>query len=230
MIPQFPIKGRYRITQGYYDNANNYPEGKHSALDIVPYDERWTIYPADILPIFNGSEIFITDTDPVRGKGVRTRTVVDKKFAEYLTRNNLLPKDIKGTVYLDILYWHCLEVTDKDGTVSQETPIAKVGNTGNVWSQGVPVPDNMKGKPPYPGLHLHLESVLRTENTIFNLDKDPRGRFNPLIIFNYKPMQFKTQNYKGELRIVLQTSTPEQWEALCAVYGVSPETIDETIS
>lgn len=45
-----------------------------------------------------------------------------------------------------------------------------------------------------------------------------------------KPMQFKTQNYKGELRIVLQADSPTTWEALCKVYGVDPKTITETIT
>jgi len=43
-------------------------------------------------------------------------------------------------------------------------------------------------------------------------------------------MQFKTQNLGGELRIVLQASTPEQLAALCAVYGVDPSVITETVS
>jgi hypothetical protein len=45
-----------------------------------------------------------------------------------------------------------------------------------------------------------------------------------------KTMQFKTQNLGGELRIVLQASTPEQWAALCAVYGVDPSNITETVT
>jgi hypothetical protein len=44
-----------------------------------------------------------------------------------------------------------------------------------------------------------------------------------------KPMQFKTQNYKGELRIVLQADSEQTWEALCKVYGVDPKTINEII-
>jgi len=45
-----------------------------------------------------------------------------------------------------------------------------------------------------------------------------------------KPMsQFKTQNYKGELRIVLQASNETEWLALCKVYGANPSEIDEEI-
>lgn len=46
--------------------------------------------------------------------------------------------------------------------------------------------------------------------------------FNPWTLIPRTMSQFKTQNYKGELRIVLQASTPEQWAALCAVYGIDP--------
>lgn len=42
--------------------------------------------------------------------------------------------------------------------------------------------------------------------------------------------QFKTQNYKGELRIVLQADSMETWEALCKVYGLDPKKIDEVIN
>ncbi len=41
--------------------------------------------------------------------------------------------------------------------------------------------------------------------------------------------QFKTQNYKGELRIVLSASDIEQWKAICAVFGIDPNTISETV-
>lgn len=51
------------------------------------------------------------------------------------------------------------------------------------------------------------------------------------IIINPKNMpQFKTQNYHGELRIVLQADSEQTWEALCKVYSVDPKQIDETIN
>lgn len=42
--------------------------------------------------------------------------------------------------------------------------------------------------------------------------------------------QFKTQNYKGELRVVLQADSMETWKALCRVYGLDPNKIDEEIN
>lgn len=229
MTPQKPFKGKYQLTQDYYQNLSNYPEGKHGGHDYVPKNSQGFHYPAEIYPILPGVATVITDTDAVRGKGIKVRTDLDSGFIYYLKRKGLIPKGTLGNIYLDTLYWHCLEVLDKDGIVTRD-PIAKAGNTGRVFTQGKPVPDSQKGKPPYPGLHLHLECVLHSEIKNLNLDRDPYGRIDPFIILNYKAMQFKTQNYKGELRIVLQASTPEQWDALCEVYGADSTHIDETVS
>lgn len=50
-------------------------------------------------------------------------------------------------------------------------------------------------------------------------------------VLTVKPMgQFKTQNYKGELRLVLQADSEATWEALCKVYGVDPKKITEVIN
>lgn len=50
-----------------------------------------------------------------------------------------------------------------------------------------------------------------------------------LLVLKGTPMQFKTQNYKGELRIVLQADDMPTWNALCKVYGVDPTKFDETV-
>lgn len=49
------------------------------------------------------------------------------------------------------------------------------------------------------------------------------------LLITKKMNQFKTQNKGGELRIVLQAATPEEWQALCKVYGVDATQIDEII-
>jgi len=41
--------------------------------------------------------------------------------------------------------------------------------------------------------------------------------------------QFKTQSYKGELRIVLQADTPTTWQALCKVYGIDPNAVPDEV-
>lgn len=77
-------------------------------------------------------------------------------------------------------------------------------------------------------------------NELEYFDSEPHGAVKPLIYggavelsshsIKIKPMpQFKTQNYKGELRIVLQADSEQTWEALCKVYSVDPKVINETI-
>lgn len=41
--------------------------------------------------------------------------------------------------------------------------------------------------------------------------------------------QFKTQNKNGELRIILQAGTMEEWAMLCKVYGIDPKVISEYV-
>lgn len=41
--------------------------------------------------------------------------------------------------------------------------------------------------------------------------------------------QFKTQNYKGELRIILQAGNWAEWLSLCKIYGVDPNKQDEQV-
>jgi hypothetical protein len=81
----------------------------------------------------------------------------------------------------------------------------------------------------------HAQELLNI-NTVFDTyepyEKPPLPSYDHFeILLTPKNMsQFKTQNYKGELRIVLGASTPEQWSALCAVYGVDPAApIEETV-
>jgi hypothetical protein len=204
MTPQFPFKTKYSMTQGYSENANSYPEGHHGGIDVVPLDNNYMRYPADMYAILPGKTIAIQDTDVKRGKGIKVRTELNSEFVDYLKGKGVVPKAHSGKVFLEHLYWHCLDVTDTDGDVDQQTRIAVAGNTGWVFSGGVQVPDNQKGKPPYPGLHLHLETVLVTESQTLNLDKDPRGRIDPMLILNYKPKDdmneyVRTINLDGEV-------------------------------
>lgn len=191
--PQFPYPGNYVVTQKYADNFNNYPEGHHAAWDIVPLKNN-TSWPAPIFPMWSGSELSIQNTDPVKGKGVRERVLLDNHFVNYLKENNCLNGSgwpiTDGTFYLDILYWHMLNVTDTDGKLDTNFQIGLTGNTGDVYTGGVPVADQFKGKPPYPGLHLHLEMAVYCQSSVLigymNRDKDPQGRIDPQIILNYQ--------------------------------------------
>lgn len=215
MNPRFPYPGTYYISQYFKNNTLGY---LHLGLDIVPLDKpggnHWL---APIFPVLAGRTLSVANTDKDRGKGIKVRTMLTVPFIKYLA-----DKGYPNTKFVDCLYWHCLMVTDLDGNISQNEPVGITGNTGFVIAGGLPVPDYQKGVPNYPGLHLHLECEL-----------DQYGRIDPEIILNYQGDnmgQFKTQNKGGELRIVLQADSIENWKELCKVYGVDPSQIDETIN
>lgn len=237
MKPRFPYPGEYFQAQGYDDNlqAAHYPSGHHGALDLVPLDHAGgNHWPAPIFPILGGETLSVSNSDVDRGKGIKVRTLLSASFVAYLKTKSVVPQSYTGSVYLDTLYWHCLMVTDLDGTIDQNTPVAITGNTGNVFAGGLPVPSYQKGKPNYPGLHLHLETILNDSSfQPFNLSMDYIGRIPPDVILAYEGDsmgQFKTQKKGNELRIVLQADTIENWKELCKVYGVDPGHIDETVS
>src|SRR3990167_480752 len=163
MKPRFPYPGHYYVSQIYTPT--------HNGWDIVPLDKphgnHWL---APIFPVLGGKTLSIANSDPAKGKGIKVRTMLTVPFIKYLA-----DKGYPNVKYLDILYWHALFVTDFDGTIHQNEPVAITGNTGYVVAGGVPVPDYQKGVPNYPGLHLHLQ-----------METDRYGRIDPEIIFNYQ--------------------------------------------
>lgn len=196
MTFNFPFQCPYDISQGYNDDANDMYNGPldghhHGALDIVPL-QNGAPWPAPIYPIQNGSEISIQDTDPVYGKGVRERILLDADTIAYFQGKGVIPNTLPvgQVVCLDVLYWHMLDVTDQDGSLEEGTPLGHAGNTGAVYHLGTAVPDNQKGVPPYLGLHLHLETSFGTTQGVkFNLDKDPQGRVDPEFVFAKQPIK-----------------------------------------
>lgn len=236
MKPRFPYPGAWYISQGYHSNPPNvgYPSGHHGGIDIIPLDHPGgNHWPAPIFPILGGITLQVANSDVDRGKGIKVRTLLSPPFTNYLLKKGLIPTTYHGSVYLDTLYWHCLMVTDLDGIIDQGTPVGLTGNTGNVYAGGLPVPDYQKGRPPYPGLHLHMECILNNGETAFNRNLDYIGRIDPDIILEYpgdNMGQFKTQKKGDELRIVLQASNPEHWKYLCQSYGVDPGQIDEVVN
>lgn len=225
MKPQFPFKDKYQITQGFLDNANNYPGGHHGALDIVPLDASGKPFPANIYPVFDGSEVSIMNTSPVHGKGARESLQLDAPFIAYLKSKGVAPQNFAGRIDLELLYWHCLKVLDLDGILTQDTPVAQAGNTGDVYHNGVKVPDNQKGVPPYLGLHLHLETLLRGDGKLLNLDKDYEGRIDPMIILSYQGQDMntyvKTLNLDGEVGyfVPLNDENPGEIELLGSIFN-----------
>jgi hypothetical protein len=185
--PTFPFDlSRMMITQRWADRGF-LSDGQHYAWDIIPLYKRSDGLPADVYPVFDGKAMSIADSSTSVGKGIRVRTPLWPHVVDYLKSFSVIPNDHAGPVWLDILYWHLLDVTDEDGWINQHTPVGICGNTGNVYSHGETVPDSQKGVPPYPGLHLHLECVLGSGTQIFNNTGNSRGRIDPDIIFNYKP-------------------------------------------
>lgn len=186
--PQFPFRTRYWINQQYSENQVNYPSGRHGGLDIQCFNQNGSLFPAHVYPVLSGRTLSVDNTDRDRGKGIRVRTDMWAGLAEYLQEKGLQPGR-----YIEFLYWHLLEVTDLDNTISQDTPVGQAGNTGNVWSSQFPganglqpVPEKYKGVPPYYGLHLHLECRTVADNgSILNTNKDVYGRIDPLLILNY---------------------------------------------
>lgn len=231
MKPRFPYPGAYYVSQLFDNVSLGY---HHYGVDIVPLDKAGgNHWPAPIFPILGGKTLSVANTDKDRGKGIRVRTLLSPQFTAYLVANGLVPTTYSGSVYLDCLYWHCLMVTDLDGTIHQNTPVGITGNTGFVIAGGIVVPDYQKGVPPYPGLHLHLETVITNGATPFNTTKDQWGRIDPLKILSYQGDnmgQLKTQSYKGELRIVIPAIDIPEWNAICQKFGLDPTQINETIT
>lgn len=67
---------------------------------------------------------------------------------------------------------------------------------------------------------------------------DPIGSACQLKTYNYTKVigwlrpqgtQLKTQNYKGELRLVIPATDENDWKSLTSKFGVDPNKIDETI-
>jgi hypothetical protein len=203
----------------------NYPEGHHGALDIVPLDEKTgQPYPADIFPTVDAHTVGVQNTSTQYGKGLLADGLLDQSFVDYLKGKGVVPKSYECKVNLRCLYWHCLEVTDLDGSIDQNTPLAKAGNTGNVWHNGKPVPNSQKGVPPYPGLHLHFECILMgpDEAHTFNRDKDPSGRIDPLIILSYKGQtmdNIKIVKNGSTVGLLIEAHTIDELKALGGAFN-----------
>ena len=189
MKPQYPFKVPYTQTQGYDEIAARYNYNHHGAIDSVPNPKL-----SDIYPILPGYVFDVNNGSNAQGKSLFVNSEIDGPFIKYLKSRGLVPLNYNGRVFIKHNYFHGLEIYVREGqVVDQNTPLMKCGNTGMVYSGGVPVPDNEKGVPPYRGLHLHFETVIHPNDTShpFNLDWDRIGRVDPLIILNYIDMQNK---------------------------------------
>ena len=85
MKPRFPYPGTYYVSQGYDQNAFNYPSGHHGGMDIVPLDRPGgNSWPAPIFPILGGKTLSVNNSDVNRGKGIKVRTQLSSSFVDYL--------------------------------------------------------------------------------------------------------------------------------------------------
>jgi len=241
MKTRFPYPGEmqkdYYISQYYNSNPINGATGQpyysqhHGGWDIVPL-KNGNFWPAPIYPVLDGRTLGVSTSDIDRGLGIKVRTTLDSAFIAYFKSKGYIPASYQGQVFLDHLYWHMLQVTDLDTQVNENVQVGLTGNSGYVFSGGLPVPDSEKNKPPYPGGHCHFEYYLTDGQTPFNLDKDAIGRLPPEILFAYKGQymgELKTQNKGGELRIVIPAESPTDWVSICKKFGLDPSIINETI-
>lgn len=116
----------------------------------------------------------------------------------------------KGQEPLIIRWLHLSKHIAKIGVVKEGQILAITGNSGT------------SGQASFPHLHEDIWPKGKVDINNFKLTINPEEY--------WKMSQFKTQNYKGELRIILQADSMITWEAICKVYGVDPKIIDETIT
>lgn len=179
----------------------------HNGWDIIP--NTGTIYGSPILAVTNGKITMVSYGNMTGGNEIQLQSPLENGKG-YITG-----------------YYHLSKILVKMGDlVKAGDKIGEMGNSGFIVTGGIaywgnnPPPD---GK----GSHLHFGIRPYFYDGITTTYKD---WIDPNFIFNKKPMQIKTQNYKGELRVVLQADSVPTWEALCRVYGLDPTQIDETIN
>ena len=167
----FPVKEPYSISQ--------YFGGNHLGIDIV---SEWNT------PIYPIAEAVVIDA---RDYVVETARV--GKYVRYICKNPYQDG------FLEIINGHCSEVLCKNGdVVTPNDIIAKVGNTGEVTSNGVIIPIDKQGISPYLGTHDHFASRKRIEayvgwelaefpgfpkTAVADYTPNKKGYFNPLILF-----------------------------------------------
>src|SRR5581483_3336657 len=192
-FPQKPFTCQSVVTQGFHP-VTTASFSAHQGLDEVPLDAQGRAWPAPVRATLSGVVNGNNTYDPGPGKfhQVVVDTVIDSPhFIDYLKKNKAVPVNYTGNVILKHAYLHGLDNLVKAGdSVIAGQDIMICGNTGDVKSGGIPVPDALKGKPPYPGLHLHRQYYLLSEtgkNLNLNDATNPQGTINPSIIDNYQP-------------------------------------------
>ncbi|MCK9370874.1 M23 family metallopeptidase [Candidatus Dojkabacteria bacterium] len=112
----------------------------HKANDYASFYSDYLVAPFNckIATIRTTPKLDYSDFDLKAGCGIRMVSIEDPTIS--------------------CVYWHCLPVfpVSEGDTVLQGQPVACMGNTGWVESNGVYVPINIRLFPPFPGTHVHL--------------------------------------------------------------------------
>lgn len=228
-LPLRPFTCQSRITQGYNPKT-------HVGLDEVPYDAYGTSFPAFVRATLSGRINTNNTYNPNNGNlhQITIDSVIeDDAFIAYLKSQGVVPKAYVRKVVLKHSYLHGLQILVMSGDVTRGQNIMICGNTGDVWSGGKPVPQSLKGKSPYPGLHLHRQYYLYDDKgNKFNIDDqtNPQGTIHPSIIDNYNPM--KTIGFKqaGNDTVYIEVGSLlvplADWEAFVTLGGSTESVIE----
>lgn len=131
------------ITQGFSAN--------HTAIDFTAKWGTFLVAPFNckITKVIDGGALSEDTTYLERGCGIRMTSIEDPKVS--------------------VVYWHCLgtfPVSEGD-LVLQGQPVAQMGNTGNVMSNGQYVPISARYIQPFLGTHCHCTLNLDGDNAGF---------------------------------------------------------------
>jgi hypothetical protein len=135
-----PFRGcqKNNITQGF--------KPEHPAVDFRGDYGTWLVAPEKclVLKIISPTTIDLSPENPQLKRG----------FGIYLESL------VKAKRYF--LYWHCLPIfpVSIGEIVEAGQSVVQMGNSGDVWSNGVYVPIADRNKFPFPGTHLHEEMIV----------------------------------------------------------------------
>jgi murein DD-endopeptidase MepM/ murein hydrolase activator NlpD len=156
-----PVLGSYAISQKFAGNASTFYKENglagHPALDII-----------------KGYDSYIVASHNAYVYSVRNKNNPD--LSRYRAVYTIFEDEGQ---WWELVYGHCNQIyTFVGDTVVAGSLVASMGNTGDVFSQGLPVPIAKRNKPPYPGTHLHFQQrrlLLSTSDEVgkFYLESSP---------------------------------------------------------
>lgn len=225
----FPVRQGF-ISQGFGMNVQFYKDrfgitGGHNGTDIVSQ------------PIAHGDLLFASKDGVVVRAYDLSHGSITAGFGLWL----LCDPDENGICDV-FIYWHTMSNLKcvEGERVKQGDILAYEGDSGSVFVDMQPVPDEAKGLPPYPGTHLHWGkfqvkktkvSEISGKTLLTQLDGQPyygpdgdyfewlnfndgmRGCVDPMLtdIIHYDQWLLEQVNTVGEaIAVVAPTVTPEQ--------------------